>query len=111
MGVKVTACSTVAGLVLIKKTLKDVSFATYLFTATPSVASDFVSINLTDKVQGSTQITLTNLIGQNVYDQTIKTNGSTQSQTISTKNLPAGIYIVGVHVGSTFQSQKITVTH
>ncbi len=90
---------------------KDVSFATDLFSATPSVASDFVSINLTDKVQGSTQITLTNLIGQNIYDQTIKTNGSTQSQTISTKNLPAGIYIVGVHVGSTFQSQKITLTH
>ena len=90
---------------------KDLTFSNDLFTATPSVSSDLVTINLTEKVQGSTRITLTNLMGQNVYDQTINTNGRTQSQTISTKTLPAEMYIVGVRVGSTFQSQKITITH
>lgn len=90
---------------------KDLTFSTDLFTATPSVSSEYVSINLTEKVQGSTRIMLTNLMGQNVYDQTINTKGSTQTQTISTKALPAGMYIVGVRVGSTFQSQKITVSH
>ena len=89
----------------------DVTFAKDLFTMTPSVSSDFVTVNLTNKVQGSTQITLTNLIGQSVYQQTLNANGNNQSQTISTKNLPAGMYIVGVRVGSTFQSQKITVNH
>ena len=90
---------------------KDVTFSTDLFTATPSVSRDFVSINLTEKVEGSTQIMLTNLIGQNVYNQTLTTNGTVQTQTISTKNLPAGMYVIGVRVGTTFQSQKITVSH
>ena len=90
---------------------KDVTFATDLFTATPSVSSDFVNINLTEKVQGATQITLTNLMGQNVYQQTLNSIGKTQTQTVSTKNLPAGMYIIGVRVGSTLQSQKITVNH
>ena len=89
----------------------DLTFSNDLFTATPSVSSEYMSINLTEKVQGSTRITLTNLVGQNVYDQTINTNGSKQSQTLSTKTLSAGMYIIGVRVGSTFQSQKITVTH
>ena len=89
----------------------DVTFAKDLFTATPSVSSDFLTLNLTEKVQGSTQITLTNLMGQSVFQQTLNAIGNSQTQTISTKNLPTGMYIVGVRVGSTFQSQKMTVNH
>ena len=89
----------------------DVTFAKDLFTATPSVSTDIVAINLTNKVQGAAQITLTNLMGQTVYNQTLNANNNNQTQTISTKNLPTGMYIVGVRVGSTFQSQKITVNH
>lgn len=88
----------------------DLVFANDLFTATPSVSDAFVTLNLSDKVQGSTQITLTNLVGQSVYERTVKADGA-QSVNISTKDLAAGMYIVGVRTGSTFQSQKITVSH
>jgi hypothetical protein len=90
---------------------KDVVFSKDLFTATPSVSDAFVTVNLTEKVKGSTQITLSNLMGENVFTQTIKADGINQSSIISTQHLPAGLYIVGVQVGSTFQSQKIVVSH
>lgn len=90
---------------------KDVVFSKDLFTATPSVSDAFVTVNLTEKVKGSTQITLSNLMGENVYTQTIKADGINQSSIISTQNLPAGMYIIGVQVGLTFQSQKIVVSH
>ena len=90
---------------------KDVAFANDLFTATPSVSDEFFSLNLTEKVKGATQITLTNLLGQNVYQQTLSADGTTQSTLISTKNLADGLYIVGVRVGATVQTQKVTVSH
>lgn len=88
----------------------DVTFAKNLFTVTPSVLDASVTLNLTENVKGSTQIMLTNVAGQTVYSQTLTTNG-VQSHVVSTKNLPAGMYVVGVRVGSAFQSEKIVVAH
>ena len=89
----------------------DVTFSTDLFTATPSVSDAFFTLNLTDKVEGSTQISLANILGQSVYNQTLSTTGHAQSNVISTKNLAAGLYVVSVRVGSTVQTQKVTVSH
>jgi hypothetical protein len=89
----------------------DVTFAKNLFTVTPSVSDASVQINLTEEVKGSTQITLSNLSGQTVYTQTVAANGTGLSQTISTKNLSAGMYIIGVRVGTVLQNEKIVVTH
>ena len=90
---------------------KDVVFSKDLFTATPSVSDAFVTVNLTENVKGTTQMTLSNLMGENVYTQTIKADGINQSSIISTQHLPAGMYVIGVQVGLTFQSQKIVVSH
>lgn len=90
---------------------KDVTFSNDLFTATPSVSNDFFTLNLTEKVKGATQITLSNLLGQSVYEQTLSADGNTQPTIISTKNLATGLYVVSVRVGSTVQTQKVTVSH
>jgi hypothetical protein len=89
----------------------DLAFANDLFTATPSVSDASVSINLTEKVQGSTQITLTNIAGQSVYEKTLTANSNAQTINVSTKALAAGVYIIGVRTGKSFQSEKITVSH
>ena len=89
----------------------DVTFSTDLFTATPSVSDAFFTLNLTDKVEGSTQISLANILGQSVYNQTLSAAAHAQLIPISTKNLAAGLYVVSVRVGSTVQTQKVTVSH
>jgi hypothetical protein len=89
----------------------DVTFAKNLFTVTPSVSDASVQLNLTENVKGSTQITLSNLAGQTVYNQIVAANGTGLTQTVSTKNLPAGMYIIGVRVGSVLQNEKIVVAH
>jgi hypothetical protein len=89
----------------------DVTFAKDLFTVTPSVSDASVTLNLTENVKGSTQITLSNLSGQTVYTQTVAANGTGLSQAISTKSLPAGMYVIGVRVGSVLQNEKIVITH
>jgi hypothetical protein len=89
----------------------DVTFAKNLFTVTPSVSEGSVMLNLTENVKGSAQIMLTNVSGQNVYTQTLTTTGTAQSHAISTKGLPAGIYVVNVRVGSTVQNEKIVIAH
>jgi hypothetical protein len=89
----------------------DVTFAKNLFTVTPSVSDASVQLNLTENVKGSTQITLSNLAGQTVYNQIVAANGTSLTQEISTKNLPAGMYVIGVRVGSVLQNEKIVVTH
>lgn len=89
----------------------DVTFAKDLFTATPSVSDAFFTLNLTDKVQGKAQISMANVLGQNVYNQTLSATGTAQSTNISTKELAAGLYVVSVRVGSTVQTQKVVVSH
>ena len=86
----------------------DVTFSKDLFTVTPSVSEASITLNLTENVKGSTQIMLTNASGQTVYNQTIVANG-VQTHVVSTKNLAAGVYIVGVRTGATFQSEKVVV--
>jgi hypothetical protein len=86
----------------------DVTFAKNLFTVAPSVSDASVQINLTENVKITAQVTLTNVSGQVVYSQTAAANST---HLINTKNLPVGMYIVGVRVGSTIQSEKIVVSH
>jgi Secretion system C-terminal sorting domain len=86
----------------------DVTFAKNLFSVAPSVSDASVTLNLTENAKGSAQIMLTNVAGQTVYSQNLTANG-VQSHVVSTKNLPAGMYVVGVRVGETFQSEKIVV--
>jgi hypothetical protein len=90
--------------------VNDVEFTKNLFTVAPSVSDAYFTVSMSDKVQGATQITLTNLLGQNVYQQTVKVAGN-QTFNVATKELPVGIYVVGVRVGSTVQTQKVSVSH
>jgi hypothetical protein len=89
----------------------EVTFSKDLFTATPSLADNFVNINLTEKAQGEGKITLVNITGQEVFTQNVKADGTNQTINVATSNLAAGTYIATVHVGNAFQSQKIVVTH
>jgi Secretion system C-terminal sorting domain len=84
----------------------DVTFAKNLFTTGPSVSDASLTLFLTENVKNTAQVTLTNISGQVVYNQTATANST---HLINTKNLPAGMYIVGVRVGSTIQSEKIVV--
>jgi hypothetical protein len=86
----------------------DVTFAKNLFTTGPSVSDASLTLFLTENVKNTAQVTLTNISGQVVYSQTATANST---HLIATKNLPAGMYIVGVRVGSTIQSEKIVVSH
>ncbi|MEN9613169.1 MAG: hypothetical protein RLZZ628_3983 [Bacteroidota bacterium] len=88
----------------------DLTFSNHLFTVNPTLANDFVHINLNENVQGATQITFTTLMGQKMYEENLNVNHS-KTSTISTQNLPSGIYLVGVRTGTSFQSQKIVITH
>lgn len=89
----------------------DVTFTKDLFTVTPSVADNFVNINLSEKAAGEGKITVTNLMGQEVFTQAVAANSSNQTISVATSSLAAGTYIVTMHVGKSFQSQKITVSH
>jgi hypothetical protein len=89
----------------------DVTFAKNLFTVDPSVSEANFRVNLTENVKGSAQIMLTNTAGQTVYNQSIATNGAAQTQTISTKGLAAGLYVVSVRVGTSIQTEKVVVAH
>jgi hypothetical protein len=89
----------------------DVTFAKNLFTVDPSVSDANFRVNLTENVKGQAHITLTNVAGQTVHNQIFTTNGSAQTQTISTKGLAAGMYIISVRDGATMQTEKIVVAH
>jgi hypothetical protein len=89
----------------------DVTFTKNLFTVDPSVSDANFRINLTENVKGQAHITLTNVAGQTVHNQIFTTNGSAQTQTISTKGLAAGMYVVSVRDGATMQTEKIVVAH
>jgi Secretion system C-terminal sorting domain len=89
----------------------DVTFAKNLFSVTPSVSDASVTLNLTENVKGATNIMLSNISGQSVYTQSLTTNGTALTHTISTKNLPNGIYVVNVRIGTTVQTEKIVVAH
>jgi hypothetical protein len=89
----------------------DLKLSNDLFTVNPTMANDFVNINLNDKVQGSTQISFTTLTGQKVYETALNADNLTKVQAISTQNLASGMYIIGVRVGDSFQTQKIVVSH
>jgi hypothetical protein len=89
----------------------DLKHSTDLFTVNPTLANDFVNINLNDNVKGSTQITFTTLTGQKVYEESLNADNLTKVKAISTQNLASGMYIIGVRVGDSFQTQKIVVSH
>ncbi len=89
----------------------DLKLSNDLFTVSPTLANDFVNINLNDKVQGSTQITFTTLTGQKVYEASLNADNLTKVKEISTQNLASGMYIIGVRVGDSFQTQKIVISH
>jgi Secretion system C-terminal sorting domain len=89
----------------------DLKHSTDLFTVNPTLANDFVNINLNDNVKGSTQITFTTLTGQKVYEASLNADNLTKVKEISTQNFAAGMYIIGVRVGDSFQTQKIVVSH
>jgi Secretion system C-terminal sorting domain len=89
----------------------DVTFAKNLFTVNTSVSDASFSVNLTENVKGQAHITLTNVAGQTVHNQIVTANGSAQTQSISTKGLAAGMYIVSVRDGATMQTEKVVVAH
>lgn len=89
----------------------EVTFANDLFTATPTAADNFVNINLSEKAAGEGKITITNIMGQEVFAQKVVANNSNQTINVATSSFAAGTYIVTIHVGKSFQSQKIIVNH
>ena len=89
----------------------DLTFSKDIFTAYPTLADDYVAIHMNDNIKGTAQVTLSNIVGQNVYLNSFAADGNARSSAIPTKNLPAGLYILAVRVGNTMQTQKITVAH
>jgi hypothetical protein len=89
----------------------DVTFTKNLFTVDASLSDANFRVNLTENVKGQAHITLTNVAGQTVHNQIVTTNGSAQTQTISTKGLAAGMYVVSVRDGASVQTEKVVVAH
>jgi hypothetical protein len=76
------------------------------FEVYPSPASDVV--NIISNAQGTAQVTLVNLAGQQVYTEAF--NSLTQRQ-INVSDLAEGLYFVQITSGNEFVTKKILVKH
>jgi ELWxxDGT repeat protein len=75
------------------------------FAIAPNPAADNVTINIADNNNNAT-LTISNLIGQKVYEQAIQGN-NTQAITINLSNLSRGSYIVNLRGNNTSETQKL----
>lgn len=78
----------------------------------PNPANEFANLNFSTKQTGTARISVTNLLGQEVFNsgnQTV-TAGSHQVQ-LDTRNLIPGIYLVNLQIGNTTKTTKLVVSH
>lgn len=66
------------------------------------------SVSVTDKTVGTVNVTLTDLTGKTVYENTVKVNGN-QDVKIETSNLPKGIYQLKMNSEKGTQVSKVAI--
>jgi len=78
-----------------------------LFTMIPTIATDQVNLFLNAPSADDVQITVFNQLGESVILQ--ETTGGQSTLTLETNQLAAGLHIVHVQSGSTYQLQKLII--
>jgi hypothetical protein len=77
----------------------------------PNPSSDFIYINLTQQQTQPVRLSLYNILGQEVYTTLTPSNTNPNSTiTIPVADLPAGVYVLRVGMGNTWQQKEVVVT-
>jgi Secretion system C-terminal sorting domain len=81
-----------------------------LFTVQPTIADEQVTLFFGEHFDGNTkQINLISMDGRRVASYTIAAN--TRQQSILVDALPNGLYLLQAQSGTSFQTEKIVVSH
>lgn len=76
----------------------------------PNPANDYINVNIVSPVSTNAAITISNILGQQVYAESINVNVGSTIVPINVNNLPSGIYMVSVQAdGKYLNTQKIII--
>ena len=98
-------CSVCAGV----SATQEANFVNDLFSFNPTLADDAVTVSLNADYRDNKTINVFNAVGQSVYIN--QTQSGVVQQTIATKALPNGLYIISVKSGTALQTHKMVVNH
>jgi hypothetical protein len=73
----------------------------------PNPANDYVNVNIISPVSTNAIINISNILGQQVYSESINVKAGSTNVTINVNNLPAGMYIVNVSNSTGTNAKKI----
>jgi PKD repeat protein len=76
----------------------------------PNPAKEQVNISFNSRSEQNIEIGIENIIGQSIFNKILKSYNGEFSETIYTRNLPKGIYILGIR-SNNFKSTKKIVIH
>jgi len=75
----------------------------------PNPASDQLNIKLSGQESGVTQLSIYNLAGSKVYEQSVTTNESIQRFRLNIADYQAGLYVVIVRNGNNFYRKELAI--
>lgn len=80
------------------------------FTAYPNPTNNVLHLNMLLAKQGSLQVSMINIAGQKVYGfESANYNGGASTLSISTADLPTGVYILSVTTAQSRMSTKVVI--
>ena len=79
-------------------------------TVYPNPASDYVNVNIVSPISTNAVITISNILGQQVYAKSIDVKVGSTLVPINVNNLPAGLYMISLQAdGKYLNTQKIII--
>jgi hypothetical protein len=75
----------------------------------PNPTSNSVTINVLSKVQGNAALTITNLMGQVVYNQTVSLEYGANQLMVNCSDFTSGFYLVNISTNTGTTTQKLIV--
>ncbi|MGB4229954.1 MAG: T9SS type A sorting domain-containing protein, partial [Bacteroidales bacterium] len=76
----------------------------------PNPANDYVNVNIISPVSTNAIINISNILGQQVYSESINVKAGSTNVNINVNNLPAGMYIFSLQAeGKFLKTQKIII--
>src|SRR5690606_8105729 len=67
------------------------------------------TVELSDCEIGNLNISLTNLLGQQVYSEAASTKNTAFTHQLNVQNLPAGVYMLQVEQGGKFMTKRMVI--
>ncbi|MGB4095456.1 MAG: T9SS type A sorting domain-containing protein, partial [Bacteroidales bacterium] len=76
----------------------------------PNPANDYVNVNIISPVSTNAIINISNILGQQVYSESINVKAGNTNIHIDVNNLPAGMYMFSLLAdGNLLKTQKIII--